>query len=98
MANQIYQGHGRGRDAATLAGTLLGGAIGHDLSDRHRHGEWIDATERHCEIQDRTTYEERVIGYRVKYRYKGHVFSTRTKDHPGKRIPVGVGVIPLGDI
>jgi uncharacterized protein YcfJ len=97
MANQLYQGRGRGRDAATLAGTLLGGAIGHDLSERHRDGEWVKATERHCEVRDYTTYEERLVGYRVKYRYKGRVFTTRTEDHPGKRIPVRVGVQPLHD-
>ncbi|MGD8589314.1 MAG: glycine zipper 2TM domain-containing protein [Chromatiales bacterium] len=98
MANQLYQGHGRGREAATLAGTLLGGAIGHDLSEGHRPGEWVNATERHCEVRDYTTYEESVVGYRVKYRYKGRVFTTRTKDHPGRRIPVRVGVVPLDDI
>ena len=98
MANQLYHGHGRGQDAATLAGTLLGGAIGHDLSENHRRGEWVNATERRCEVRDYTTYEERVVGYRVKYRYKGHVFTTRTKDHPGNRIPVRVGVVPADDI
>jgi len=98
MANQVYQGRGRGRDAVTLAGTLLGGAIGHDLSDSHRQGRWVDASERRCEVQDRTTYEERLIGYRVKYRYRGHVFTTHTKEHPGKRIPVRVGVLPQDDI
>ena len=98
MANQIYEGRGRGRDAATLAGTLLGGAIGHDLSDNQRRGEWVNATERHCEVQDYTTYEETVIGYRVKYRYQGRIFTTRTKEHPGKRIPIRVGVVPLDDI
>ena len=37
------------------------------------------------------------MGYRVKYRYKGRVFSTRMKHHPGKRIPVRVSVAPVGD-
>jgi uncharacterized protein YcfJ len=98
MANQLYHGRGRGRDAATLAGTLLGGAIGHDLSKHQRQGQWVNATERQCEVRDYTTYEERVVGYRVKYRYKGHVFTTRTQDHPGNRIPVRVGVVPADDI
>jgi uncharacterized protein YcfJ len=98
MANQIYQGRGKNRDAATLAGALLGGAIGHDLSRNQRQSHLTTATERHCEVQDQTTYEERLIGYRVKYRYQGHIFTTRTKEHPGRRIPIRVGVDPMDEI
>jgi len=94
LANQIHRGRGRGRDAATLAGALLGGAIGHDLSNRETHGQYVTTSERHCEVQDYTTYEEQLVGYRVKYRYKGRIFTTRTKNHPGKRIPVRVRVEP----
>jgi uncharacterized protein YcfJ len=98
LANQIYQGHGRGRDAATLAGTLLGGAIGHDLSHSQRPGRVTTVRERRCEVQNHTTYEERLVGYRVKYRYKGRIFTTRTREHPGKRIQVRVGVMPYDEI
>jgi uncharacterized protein YcfJ len=98
MANQIHRGRGRGKDAATLAGVLLGGAIGHDLSQQGQHGHYTATTERRCEVENTTTYEEQLIGYRVRYRYKGHIFSTRTKHHPGKRIPVRVRVAPIDGI
>lgn len=97
MANQFHRGRGKGKDAATLAGALLGGAIGHDLSRNARHVRHATTTERHCEVRNYTTYEEQLVGYRVKYRYKGHVFTTRTEDHPGKRMPVRVSVAPLNE-
>ena len=95
MANHLYQGQGKGRDVATLAGALLGGAIGHDLSHAQQHGHLTSHTERHCEVENHTTYEERLVGYRVKYRYEGQTYYTRTEAHPGKHIQVRVKVSPV---
>ncbi|MBT3056128.1 MAG: glycine zipper 2TM domain-containing protein [gamma proteobacterium symbiont of Clathrolucina costata] len=97
VANKISRGRGRGRDAATLAGTLLGGAIGHDISQQHRGGHHTTSVERRCEVTHHTRYEEQLIGYDVTYRYKGREFTTRTNNHPGKRIPVAITVRPVGD-
>ena len=97
VANSISRGRGRGRDAATLAGTLLGGAIGHDLSQQRRGGHYTTSYERRCEVTHHTRYEEQLTGYDVTYRYKGRVFTTFTKEHPGDRIPVRVNVRPVYD-
>jgi uncharacterized protein YcfJ len=97
VGNKISRGRGRGRDAATLAGTLLGGAIGHDISQQHRGGRYTKSVERRCDVTHHTQYEEQLVGYDVTYRYKGREFTTRTHDHPGKRIPVAVTVRPVGD-
>ncbi len=97
LVNQLHRGRGKGRDAATLAGALLGGAIGHDVSQNARHGYQRTTTERRCEVRHFTSYEEQLVGYRVKYRYKGQVFTTRTEDHPGSRIPVRVSVAPINE-
>lgn len=86
-------GRGRGRDALTIAGTLLGGAIGHDMGD-HRSGSGYESMERRCKTVNRFTEREEVVGYRVKYRYKGRNHWTRTDEHPGKRISVKVRVRP----
>ncbi len=96
VGNQF--GQGRGRDASTVAGTLLGASIGNDISRNRRGGHYTTTTERQCEVETYTEYEEQLVGYRVKYRYKGKVFTTRTKHHPGKRIRVRVGVTPVDDI
>ena len=48
----------------------------------------------HCETRTITTYENRLTGYRVKYRYNGRIYQTNTKQHPGDRIAVNISVRP----
>lgn len=97
LVNTLHQGHGRGKDAATLAGALVGSAVGHDVSQKNRDGHYVTRTERRCEVEDRVSYEEELVGYRVKYRYDGRVYTTRTREHPGKYINVHVGVSPVNE-
>ena len=94
VANKVSRGHGRGKDVATVAGALLGSAIGHDISHQNRGGYTTTSTERRCEVTQQTSYEEELVGYDVTYRYQGRIFTTRTHEHPGKRIPVLVDVRP----
>lgn len=94
VANKVSRSHGRGNDVATVAGALLGSAIGHDISRQKRGGYYTTSVERRCEVTHETTYEEQLVGYDVTYRYQGRLFTTRTKEHPGKRIPVTVDVRP----
>ena len=84
----------RGETALTVAGTLLGATLGHEY---HRSlARYRPAVEhvRHCETVDRYEQEQQLTGYRVKYRYDGHVFHTHTTEYPGKYIPVRVKVSP----
>ncbi len=91
IGNQF--GRGSGKAAMTVAGTLLGAAIAHDAT-RDRHVGQRVSYERRCEVVDRYGTEERLVGYRVEYRYKGETFVTRTDEEPGRRIPVIVSVKP----
>ncbi|MCP4996485.1 MAG: glycine zipper 2TM domain-containing protein [Gammaproteobacteria bacterium] len=93
VGNQF--GKGKGKTAMTAAGTLLGASIGHDVSSRHRATGRRVTHERRCEMVNRYEQREELVGYRVKYRYKGQTFTTRTQDHPGKRIRVRVQVEPI---
>jgi uncharacterized protein YcfJ len=95
VGHKISRNRGRGRDMATVAGALLGSAIAHDMSHKERGGYYTTSTERRCEVTDRVSYEEELVGYDVTYRYKGRLFTTRTDEHPGKRIPVTVDVRPV---
>jgi uncharacterized protein YcfJ len=92
--NQI--GHGRGKDAARIAGALIGGAIGHNVSvDRERqlYGDRGQTVER-CDVRYRDSYEERVDGYQVTYEYAGRQYVTRMPYDPGERLRIRVDVTP----
>lgn len=86
-------GRGSGNAAMTMAGTILGATVGRDLGEESTHT--VIADERHCETVDRYTEEERKVGYRVTYRYKGKTLVTRTETDPGDTIPIRVAIEPL---
>ena len=77
LGNQF--GSGSGRTATTIAGAVLGGSIGADHARRNQ-----SRTERRCEIVKEYTESERVVGYRVTYRYNGQLHSTETLTDPGE--------------
>ncbi len=87
-----------GSDTAKIAGAVIGSAIGHDVAvNRHRrHGPRYGWTQRCQTVQERHE-EQRLDGYRVTYRYRGHTFTTRMDHDPGRRLRVRVDVRPLDD-
>ena len=94
-------GRGRGNDVATVAGSLIGAIIGDNVANSSRpsyqnydrYTEQVSYETRCDTIEKVTSYEE-IVAYKVKYRYKGNVYWTRTKNHPGKYIDVKVNVRP----
>ena len=98
IGNQF--GSGRGKKVATAAGAVLGASVGRDVKHRNRHYDRYDRraryeTVRRCEVRDRFTTEERVIGFDVAYKYRGNVFHTQMDQHPGDKIKVKVTVDPV---
>jgi uncharacterized protein YcfJ len=91
IGNQF--GHDNGRDIMTVAGTLLGASIGHDIS--RRQTDDFRRVEDYCETYDSYTTREEIVGYRVKYRYQGNNYWTRTESDPGDYIRVSVNVRPI---
>ncbi|MEM7277109.1 MAG: hypothetical protein AAF385_03200 [Pseudomonadota bacterium] len=91
-------GSGRGNDAMTVVGSLLGAAIGAD-SDDSEHRSRGYRTESYpverCDIRYETRTEERIDGYRVTYVYNGQTLTTRTNYDPGERLKVRVSVRPV---
>lgn len=94
-------GSGNGRDAMTVLGTLVGAAVGHQASHRTRdtYDDYGYRRVREHPVERCTTHyitEERrdLDGYLVTYRYAGRTYTTRTREHPGKRIRVRVDVTP----
>ena len=83
-------GDGRGKDLATVGGAVIGAAIGHDISKNSHNDVTVSSqharTEYHCEPG-----YQRLIGYDVKYRYRGHTYFHRMHDHPGDQIRIRIG-------
>ncbi|MEN7344296.1 MAG: glycine zipper 2TM domain-containing protein [Pseudomonadota bacterium] len=92
IGNQF--GDGRGRDAMTVLGTVIGASAAN--ADQPR-GQSETRLERYCETRYEYEERDRVEGYRVTYRYKGETYTTRTSTDPGDRIRVRVRVQPLVD-
>ncbi len=88
-------GSGRGNDAATIAGSLVGAAVANGSNNR----PYYQTTEyarpvRRCETNYRSHQEERIDGYDVLYRYHGQKYTTRMPYDPGKRLKIRVDVRP----
>lgn len=93
VGNQF--GKGNGKDAATVAGAILGGSIGNDLGKRDYSRSYV-TTERRCETVNNYREKQELVGYRVKYRYNGKSFWTRTDRHPGDYLTLNVSLAPTG--
>ena len=94
-------GGGRGRDAATVAGVLIGSAIANDHARRddyyrdqaRRNDRYTEVVQR-CSITHEYYEEEVRDGYRVSYEYGGETYTTRMAQDPGRTIRVWVSVRP----
>lgn len=85
------------KKVGTVVGGVLGATVGRDLGNRNRDRSYSSrpVNQEVCEVNYRTEYEERIVGYDVTYRYRGESYHTRTHQHPGKHIDVAVNVRPL---
>jgi uncharacterized protein YcfJ len=87
IGHELGRNHNQG--LATVTGALIGSAIAHDASATHYSaGDYRIEHRRHCRTEMRYETERQLIGYRVKYRYRGDIYVTRMDHHPGKRIIV----------
>lgn len=89
IGNQF--GSGSGRTATTIAGAALGATIGND----HARGnsEKVEIEER-CERVSDYRESERVVGYRVKYRFSGEIHTVMTVRHPGEHLRLRLSAEP----
>ncbi len=104
VGNQF--GGGRGRDAMTLFGTLVGAAVAaeHAHNRQPYHGgtptrtftETRPVNVERCSVSTEIREEERLEGYDVTYLYAGREFRTRTATPPGDQLRVHVDVRPVG--
>lgn len=91
-------GDGRGKDIATAAGAVIGSQMGRNSAQRDR--EYQDGREyqvERCDVRPETSYEERIEGYDVEYRYNGRTYHTRMPYDPGEKVRIRVAVSPTYD-
>lgn len=92
-----HLGHKRpNKQVGAVAGALLGASIGNDISRKHarHHGGYSEQVEK-CQTVHDTVEEERVVGYRISYRYRGNTYHTRTERDPGDTIKVKLSITPV---
>jgi uncharacterized protein YcfJ len=85
-------GGGRGKDVATIAGTMIGASIARGPIERVEYARPVER----CETRFRNQREQRIDGYDVVYKYQGQRYATRMPYDPGRRIKVRVDIRPAG--
>ena len=97
LGNQVGRGHGR--EAATAVGAVIGALTGENFANQ---GNWggnqQQAAPQQRQVQSCRTVNDvqsRLTGYQVEYEYRGQVYSTVTRENPGRTLPVRISVDPV---
>jgi len=82
------------KQVGTVVGAVLGATLGSAMS-RDARGPDRYGTEEVCRVYHDYTEEDRIVGYRVRYRYNNQTFTTRTSTDPGDTIKIRLAVSPV---
>ena len=93
VGNQLA--HEGNRAPATVVGAAVGAVVGHEIGKNQSSEYQVHRRPKRCKEVVRYRNEQHLVGYRVKYRYHGKTYWTRTKNHPGKVLDVKVKVRPV---
>ena len=98
LGNQV--GRGRGRDTATALGAVVGALAGEHLANQNSWGGGYQqaSPQQQRQVQSCRTVNDvqsRLTGYQVEYEYRGQVYSTVTRENPGRALAVRVSVEPV---
>ena len=87
-------GSGHGNTAATAAGAIGGALLGNRI-DRNRAQD--EEPQQHCRtVRDDSDDSRDVMGYDVRYEYRGRQYETRLDHDPGQSLVVGQDTRPDG--
>ncbi|MBU6460078.1 MAG: glycine zipper 2TM domain-containing protein [Proteobacteria bacterium] len=81
-------GNGRGNTAATIAGAIGGAMLGNHVANN------MNQPQQNCVMQNHWVRQPQ--GYRVTYRFNGHVFTDTLPYNPGNELNIRVSVEPAG--
>ena len=98
VGNQVARGNG-GREAATALGALVGALAGDRIAGRNNRYEPMQETARQVtRCQTVNDVQQRLMGYRVAYDYRGQTYTTLMRENPGPNLQVRVSVDPVGPV
>ena len=98
LGNQV--GGGRGREAATAVGAVVGALAGEHFAKQNNFGGGYQQASQpqQRQVQNCRTVNDvqsRLTGYQVEYEYRGQVYSTVTRENPGRTLPIRVSFAPV---
>ena len=95
-------GGGRGRDAATAVGAVVGALAGEHLANQNSWGgggyQQASQPQQQRQVQNCRTVNDvqsRLTGYQVEYEYRGQVYNTVTRENPGRTLALRVSLAPV---
>jgi uncharacterized protein YcfJ len=80
-------GRGADRPASTVAGAVIGAVVGSQVARNDRPAARREIVQR-CETTYEERWDERVVGYRVAYQYRGRLDTTRLAYDPGRWVRI----------
>ena len=98
LGNQV--GGGRGRQAATAVGAVIGALAGEHVANQNSWGGGgyqQAAPLQQRQVQNCRTVNDvqsRLTGYQVEYLYRGQIYTTVTRENPGRTLPIRVSFAP----
>jgi len=98
LGNQVGKGHGR--EAATAVGAVVGALAGEHFANQNNFGGGYQQASQpqQRQVQNCRTVNDvqsRLTGYQVEYEYRGQVYSTVTRENPGRTLPIRVSFAPV---
>ena len=93
LGNQV--GGGKGKTLATVAGAVGGGYAGNRIEASRQQSQVTTSVERKCTTVNDTS--SKIVGYDVKYVYKGVTRTVRMDHDPGDKVQVQEGVTAVSD-
>ena len=86
-------GNNRNRAFTTMAGVVIGSTIANNMTGAsYSVSQYRRDSHQHCRQQTLIIEQQKIVGYKVKYRYRGKIYVTKTRHHPGDRFPIHAGL------
>jgi uncharacterized protein YcfJ len=87
--------HKKNKQVGAVLGSILGATVGNAVSTKKHRRRRHYRTEEFCEIVEQSHFEERIIGYDVRYRYNNSTYNARMDTDPGDTIKVRIKMSPV---